>query len=81
VNDDAAKLRRARLAVARYVSLAVLTYVSGWLDQIGDVAIAAVKWNQWATLGIGVATSALVALGAVMNQTWSQVKPPQSESK
>lgn len=81
MNDDAGKLRRARLAVVRYVSLAVLTYISGWLDQIGDVAIDAVKWNQWATLGIGVATSALVALGAVMNQTWSLVKPDKPEMK
>lgn len=64
----------AWLAMTRYAAFAVLTTFSTWLQQIGPE-----KWKEltsfdWWALGSALGLSALTAIGAIMNNRWSEAK-------
>lgn len=64
----------AWLAMARYVMYAVLVTFSDWLRQLGED-----KWNnltsyETTSLVTSLGLSALVAIGAIMNNRWHEAK-------
>jgi len=69
-----AKRFAACVAMARYVSYAVLITFSEWLRQAGEQ-----KWDQMtsyetASLLTSLGLSALVAIGAIMNGSWHEAR-------
>lgn len=73
--------QRAWVSAVRYVSVAVLTSIAGWLAHIGEIGINQVHWTAWATLAIAPLIEGLNALGAVMNQSWSAAKQAEVEEQ
>lgn len=63
----------AWLAAVRYMSLAGVTAYGTWLTGVQD------KWDSltsydYLTCGVAVATAVLTALGAIMNDRWSNAR-------
>lgn len=70
--------QRAWVSVCRYVGVAMLTSVSGWLAHVGEVSLSQVHWTAWATLAIAPLVEGLNALGATMNQSWGLANKSES---
>ena len=67
--------KRQVASAIRYITLAVLTSLTTWLDQIGSKPIAQVEWSEWASMALGAATAGLVAWGALLNASFNVQTP------
>ena len=72
--NEQERLFSARMASVRYATLAVLTFVAGWLKTVGISPLSDILWQDWASLVIGSASAGLVALGGTLNTAWADVK-------
>ena len=68
--------KRKVASAIRYITLAVLTSLTTWLDQIGAKPIAQVEWSEWSSMALGAATAGLVAWGALLNSSFNAPMNP-----